>query len=249
MIDLLLKPIVGYMAFPASVVGLIGFLEAPACAEEVPFGTPDIEIIFVAPSLGPENIPLDSKIIRDFMQESSLRYAVYPAPVSRLASMIDELPACSSPSNKGFASFNNYVWVGPVIDAHPSVFARDGLDHPISRLEDLAGFRVGARQAGLAAMTLKQAGINPEEVTSERLNLNKLRAGRLDYWVAREEYVNLVAEAENVNVPKKVLALPIDPLGLSCSHKITPEILDRLRNRANIFYSSPKPMLKSIEAR
>ena len=212
----------------------------PACAEEVSFGSENVEIIIASPTLGQENTPLDSKIIRDFMQNTDLHYAVYPVPVARAATVIADLPACSSPASRKFADQNNFVWIGPIMDSHPSVFVRDGLERPVTRLEDLAGFRVGSLKGNGASMSLLRAGVDPDPVQSERLNLNKLRAGRLDYWVTREEYARHVASLENVAVPKKVLALPVEPLGLSCNRAIAAPIIDRLRDRANIYYRLKK---------
>lgn len=77
-----------------------------------------------------------------------------------------------------------FKWVGPIADNNYVLFSAKNRDIPISSIEDVKSYTVGAYSGSVAVSIMSDLGISTELVPSDHLNVLKLQRQRIDLWIA-----------------------------------------------------------------
>jgi polar amino acid transport system substrate-binding protein len=164
-----------------------------------------------------------------------------PRPFARLGTDTRDDPrACAAFVSPAYASQEGLYWIGPLFEVVPAIFARDGLgDQPITSLNALGGHRIGALRGTVIAGLLNQVpDVQIEWVTFETQNLEKLLAGRLDYWLATKNIARTLALEHGVSHLNIVYEFPAMPTGLGCNKALPAELLEALTQAATRYRES-----------
>lgn len=138
--------------------------------------------------------------------------------------------ACSAFVSPAYAGQEGLFWIGPLLEVTPIIYAREGLaDQPIMSLNALSGRRIGVLRGTVIAKLLAQIpDVQIEWVTFETQNLEKLLAGRLDYWLAVKNIAHTLALERGVSHLKIAYEFPAMPTGLGCNKALPAELLESL---------------------
>ena len=154
-----------------------------------------------------------------------------PRPFARLGTDTREEPhACAAFVSPIFASQEGLYWIGPLLDVTPVIYVRDGLaDQPLKSLMGLSGRRIGGMRGTVMARLLDQVpDIQIEWVTFETQNLEKLLAGRIDYWLVAKNIARTLALERGITHLNVAYEFPTMPTGLGCNKALPAELLDAL---------------------
>jgi polar amino acid transport system substrate-binding protein len=77
-----------------------------------------------------------------------------------------------------------FKWIGPLSHNTWILFARADSPITLKSLEDARKYKVGGYQGDSKAIYLKQQGFVLDEAGNEEQNINKLKLGRIDLWIA-----------------------------------------------------------------
>jgi polar amino acid transport system substrate-binding protein len=77
-----------------------------------------------------------------------------------------------------------FKWIGPLSQNTWILFARADRPIALKTLEDAKKYKVGGYQGDSKAIYLKQQGFVLDEAGNEEQNINKLKLGRIDLWIA-----------------------------------------------------------------
>ena len=154
-----------------------------------------------------------------------------PRPFARLATDTrEDTHACAAFVSPIFASQEALYWIGPLLDVTPVIYARNGLaDQPLKSLMALSGRRIGGMRGTAMARLLDQVpDIQIEWVTFESQNLEKLLAGRIDYWLVAKNIGRVLALERGLSHLNVAYEFPTMPTGLACNKALPAELLDAI---------------------
>ncbi len=123
----------------------------------------------------------------------------------------------------------NYKWVGPVTKENFLVVTlADKHFEKVKEISDLRRFRVGTLYGSAEAYVLESHGCKPELVAEDAQNLQKLKTGRIDFYMATPSHIKFL---EKEGFKFKVI-LNIENLNLYAAfHRKTPEhFISRFNN-------------------
>lgn len=122
-----------------------------------------------------------------------------------------------------------YKWVGPVSKASFQVVTLASKHHEkVKDIADLRKFRIGTLYGSAEAYVLESHGCRPEFVAEDSQNLQKLKTGRIDFYMATPSHIKFL---EKEGFKFKVI-LNIENLNLYAAfHRKTPEhFISRFNN-------------------
>ena len=104
---------------------------------------------------------------------------------------------------------NLFKWVGPVANNNYVLLSsgRSDIGVNIKSAADIRNYTVGAYRGSAAATVIKNAGIEPELVRSDHLNVLKLQRGRIDLWISGNLYGPYLAKQYGVTDLKEVFTM------------------------------------------
>lgn len=90
---------------------------------------------------------------------------------------------------------DKYKWVGPLVSADLRIVSRS--DRPfaeVKSLEDLKKHKIGVLYGSAESFILEARGCQTEKVSQDQQNLQKLKAGRIDLYVAPADHIKQLEE-------------------------------------------------------
>ncbi|SMC26611.1 amino acid ABC transporter substrate-binding protein, PAAT family [Andreprevotia lacus DSM 23236] len=125
-----------------------------------------------------------------------------------------------------------YRWIGPLVADEIKLFARADNPLRLNSAADASKFRVGGYNGDAYSDLAEKMGIPLERAASDVQNLLKLRAGRIDLWVAGSRvgpYRARLAGFQNGIKPVLTLASGKDTqMWLACNPQLGGATFDRL---------------------
>jgi polar amino acid transport system substrate-binding protein len=121
-----------------------------------------------------------------------------------------------------------FKWIGPLYKTALVIMGKE--NHAVlENLDDLKNGIVGAYMGDVTTELLRARGINVDQsATSDILNINKLEAGRIDYWaIGRERYIYL-KKVHNIRGLAELLKMADSELYLACNKAIRADAADKI---------------------
>ncbi|QNM96045.1 substrate-binding periplasmic protein [Chitinimonas koreensis] len=126
----------------------------------------------------------------------------------------------------------DFKWIGPLVEDHIALFARADSPIKLARIADARAYRVGGYQSDAYGDYVERQGVTLERAPADLHNLPKLRAGRIDLWVAgaisgryrarRDGYANEIREVVRGGDPRST------QMWLACNLRLDDEVFRRL---------------------
>lgn len=171
---------------------------------------------------------LGTEVIAKVFEAAGVAYTVTVYPWARAYKMAQEdANTCVYLTTHTQERDPLFKWVGPLVSNNWVLFGRK--DSPkIATLEDAKPYTIGGYVGDAKAGFLKANGFKVEEVANDRLNVTKLVAGRLDFWIQGERVGAYVAGLENANDVVPALSFREVVLDLACSKSVSDETIAKL---------------------
>ncbi|MEH3021943.1 MAG: transporter substrate-binding domain-containing protein [Pseudomonas oryzihabitans] len=129
-----------------------------------------------------------------------------------------------------------FNWVVPLTETHLCLFSWRGRVAPLATLEAARGLQIATVNGDAGERILVERGFvigrDLQPSAHYALNLEKLRAGRVDLWIANRVMVEHMARQAGYDSRRdlvQVYCAPPYPLYLAASLGTSPEVMTRLR--------------------
>ena len=137
-----------------------------------------------------------------------------------------------------------FKWVGPVASNNWVLFARKDSKIKLDSLEDAKNkkYIIGTYKDDACELFLKEKGFkNLASESDDKLNPKKLKAGRIDMWIAGE-YQGVIKARKNCDhcTPKKILNVKDTQLYIAFSRDISDDIINKWQEQLDRLKSSGK---------
>ena len=126
-----------------------------------------------------------------------------------------------------------FKWVGPIANNDWVVFSKKTADFDIQSINDLSNYTVGGYQGDALSLYLEKQGINVDKAPADKLNLQKLKYGRIDLWIAGNLVGAYRADKAGIEV-KHVFTFKESDLWIAFNINTDDKIINKLNDILNI---------------
>jgi polar amino acid transport system substrate-binding protein len=166
----------------------------------------------------------------EIMKQAGIRYEIKMLPWARAYSRaLDEANVCAFATYVTDKRKPLFKWVGPLLVAKWSLYARKGSGIRINSLEDARKYRIGGYIADAPTGYLKDLNFNVAEVNRNELNAHKLAAGRIDLWATGDPSGAWIAKMEGVDSIENIFTFLQIPMSYSCNKAVPDAMLFRMQ--------------------
>lgn len=149
---------------------------------------------------------LSTDIIREMMKRADIPISVGLYPWQRALSLaLTDKDTCVYSAVRTEKRELQYKWVGPVVSDDWALFAPADSTIHLQMLEDARAYKLGGYQGDAAGDYLVSRKFNVDIASADKLNPQKLMAGRIDLWIAGVRTGPFVASREGVRNIKPIL--------------------------------------------
>lgn len=218
------------MVLGAALVGLgatPGLGAAPAPAANL-----DIAMEVVPPYVVDQGGAITG-IVPDLLAELSRRagqtWSYRILPWQRALALAGDTPATCTLAGQTDERRPRFVWIGPLLTDASVLVAHDRGEAPPRDLGAVKGKRIGGYQGDARSMALEAQGYQVDLVVDDLLNVAKLEAGRIDYWITGEAKALLIMRQPNHAALKIVLRWEPQDIYLACNPRLEPGALQAVQ--------------------
>lgn len=160
---------------------------------------------------------------------AGLEFQFVLAPTARsLVIVADGQRACAAAIVRTAAREALYKWAGVLARARMVVYARADDAFSVLQPADMQRHVIGALRNSVAALWLKEQGLNSYEVTDQSASLRMLQMRRLDLWASSELAAQYVIKEVGGVPPRIVYVIRTDDANIACSRQVPDETMVRL---------------------
>jgi ABC-type amino acid transport substrate-binding protein len=176
------------------------------------------------------------------MNKSGLKWVAKSESIGRIAAELRGQPmACFAAATRERTAREGLIWIGPLFKTTDILAMRSGLDIQIKSLEDTKGYVVGVMQGTTWQAQLDSLGIKHEPVRSGKLNLQKLQAGRIDFWLTSRMGFEAIPGTSGGSKPAIAYESAPKDYGLVCSRQVPAPTQTALKKAIDKFRSAHDP--------
>jgi polar amino acid transport system substrate-binding protein len=148
---------------------------------------------------------ISTDIIRELMKRAGIEINITMYPWQRALTMAASDPeTCVYSTVRTAKREATYKWVGPVTSDDWALFAPSDSNIELKSLEDARKYKLGGYQGDAAGDFLVTHKFNVDITETDKLNPQKLMAGRIDLWIAGMRTGPYVARREGVSNIKPI---------------------------------------------
>jgi polar amino acid transport system substrate-binding protein len=178
---------------------------------------------------------LTTEILTAAAKKANVTISISLVPWARALSLAESEPAtCVYSTIRIPEREKSYKWIGPVIEDGLGLFALAEKKIHLEKIEDARKFKVGTYIGSVANGYLHEHGIDPDLAPSDTLNLDKLRLGRIDLWVASRRNEAYVSRHDpRAIVLQTAFVFPKEwetQMYLACSKQVPDDLVERLNS-------------------
>lgn len=168
-------------------------------------------------------------LITRALEERGIRHTILSLPWARAYhSALKQQGTCVYATARTSERSDMFKWIGPIGISEWVLFGR-AADRAPASLEEVRGRRIGGYPGDSATRFLKNGGFDVDETAEDKLNLRKLQAGRIDYWVdSLEVGLHRIRAAQADKEIRPVLSFMEVPLFLACNPSVSDELVGAL---------------------
>jgi polar amino acid transport system substrate-binding protein len=149
---------------------------------------------------------ISTDIVRELMKRAGITIDITMYPWQRALSIAaSDSDSCVYSTVRTAKREASYKWVGPLTSDDWALFAPGDSKIKLQSLEDARNYRLGGYQGDAAGDFLVSHKFRVDLAESDKLNPQKLMAGRIDLWIAGVRTGPFVARREGVSNIKPVL--------------------------------------------
>lgn len=142
---------------------------------------------------------ISTDIIRELMKRAGVDITIAMYPWQRALTMAATDPeTCVYSTVRTAKRESSYKWVGPVTSDDWALFAPKDSTITLKSLDDARKYKLGGYQGDAAGDFLVTHKFNVDVTETDKLNPQKLVAGRIDLWIAGMRTGPYVARREGV---------------------------------------------------
>jgi len=147
--------------------------------------------------------------------------------------------AKNTPNHAVFSATRNqqreksFKWVGPIANNDWVVFSKKTASFDIQTINDISQYTVGGYQGDALSLYLEKQGINVDKAPADKLNLQKLKYGRIDLWIAGNLVGAYRADKAGIEI-KQVFTFKDSDLWIAFNINTDDEIINKLNDILNI---------------
>ena len=177
---------------------------------------------------------ISTDIIRELMKRAKIDITIAMYPWQRALTMSATDPdTCVYSTVRTAKREDTYKWVGPVTSDDWALFAPNDSHIVLNSLEDARKYKLGGYQGDAAGDYLVTHKFNVDIAEKDKLNPQKLVAGRIDLWIAGTRTGPYVARREGVMNIKPIFTFGEAKdyqMYLACNKAIPDETIKRLND-------------------
>jgi polar amino acid transport system substrate-binding protein len=142
---------------------------------------------------------ISTEIIRELMKRAGIEINITMYPWQRALSIAaSDSDTCVYSTVRTAKRESTYKWVGPVVSDDWALFAPSDSKIELKSLEEARKYKLGGYQGDAAGDFLVTHKFDVDIADSDKLNPQKLIAGRIDLWIAGMRTGPFVAHREGV---------------------------------------------------
>jgi polar amino acid transport system substrate-binding protein len=216
-------------ALPAIIILLLSMaMPDPATAERLRLlGEENAPLTFTEPSSGKvSGYFID--LYRELFRRAGIDYEIAMMPFARGYEIaLAEKDTCMLAANLTEERRPHFKWVTPTLMNNWVLLSRRGAPTGIHSLDDLQRYRVGGYVGDAKTNYLVANRIVVDVVGNDDLNIEKLKAGRIDLWATTRVAGPWRAKAAGVPV-EEAYVLGERAVGIMCNLATSDTVIDRL---------------------
>lgn len=144
-------------------------------------------------------------IIAEMMKRAAIPITIAMYPWERAKSLaLSDGDTCVYSMVRNEKRENQYKWVGPVVSDDWALFAPQDSRIMLKTLEDARQYKLGGYHGDAAGDYLLTRKFQVDIASSDKMNPQKLAAGRIDLWIAGTRTGPFVASREGVRNIKPI---------------------------------------------
>jgi len=169
-----------------------------------------------------------TELFRKALDEAKIDYSITAYPWARAYSMAERhADTCVYSTSWTEQRAPLFKWIGPFVTDGWALFGRP--ESPtLSSLEDAREAVIGGYFGGASTVYLQQLGFKVDQTKDNFLNLKKLVAHRIDYWVDGISAAHYVARRAGVGDLVQVVTFKEIKLGIACNLAVPDETIEKL---------------------
>ncbi len=125
-----------------------------------------------------------------------------------------------------------FKWVGQIASNDWVVFSKKTTSVDIQSIDDMRNYTIGGYQGDALSLYLEKRGIKVDKAPADKLNLQKLKYGRIDLWIAGNLVGAYRADKAGINV-KQVFTFKESDLWIAFNINTDDDIIKKLNNILN----------------
>lgn len=171
---------------------------------------------------------LATELLKKALDEAKVEYSINIYPWARAyRAAQNDANTCVYSTTRTEQREPLFKWIGPLVKNEWVLFGREGSPQ-LSSLDDAKSGVIGGYLDDAATSYVKQLGLKVEEAPDDHLNLKKLVAKRIDYWVNGIRGGKYMAKEAGIAGLVPVFKLKDVTLSLACNKSVPDDIVDKL---------------------
>lgn len=175
-----------------------------------------------------EIVGMSSDLLRHAFERAKVDYKITLYPWARAYDMArQDANTCVYSTTRTEEREPLFKWVGPLAHNDWMLFGR--ADSPkLASLSDAKAYVIGGYQGDALTEFLKAQGLKVDEANADRLNPQKLKAKRIDFWAAGGALGPYVSKREGVEGLVPALHVKETTMYLACNKGVPDDVVDKL---------------------
>ena len=173
-------------------------------------------------------IGMATELVEKALQSAGLSYNIVLASWRRAyQTALTEANTCVYSTTLTDDRKSSFVWIGPLYTNEWVLIMKEGQKAPLS-LDQLRGSLIGGYYGDATTDFLRSQGLTVDQTSNDTLNIKKLDAGRVDYWVVSRERFRYLKRKTGIQGLVESIKIKDAVLYLACNKSISPDIAKRL---------------------
>ncbi len=173
-------------------------------------------------------IGMGTELVEKALQSVGVTYKIVLASWRRAyQTALTEADTCVYSTTLTDDRKSSFVWIGPLYNNEWVLIMKEGRKAPAS-LEQLKDSVIGGYYGDATTDYLRAQGLTVDQTSNDTLNIRKLDAGRVDYWVVSRERFRYLKRKTGIQGLVESIKIKDAVLYLACNKSISPDLADRL---------------------
>ncbi|MDK2123875.1 substrate-binding periplasmic protein [Parachitinimonas caeni] len=176
---------------------------------------------------------LSTEVVQEMAKRAGVKVSVELLPWARaLDNATKNKDHCVYSAIRSAQREKLFKWIGPLAVDQPALIAKVDSKITLKSIDDAKPYKIGGYQGDAVTQSVVDRKLNVEVVPANKLNIPKLEAGRIDFWVGTEISGLYLAKREGAagkfKVAVKFGELRDAQLWLACNPGVADDMVAKL---------------------